>query len=199
MPKNRYFSFTDDIKEQNLISKLKREAIEIYGTNVYYVKRNSVDYNNILGEDLGQEFKDATLLVMYPETVENFGGNQEFMAKFGFTLQDTTNFLIHKDEFKLVEDLDYPQAGDLVYWPETKRLFKITFVDIDYQFYQLGKNSVYQLQCEAFKYGSEDIQTNVDEIDIFNSFKNTDTIEFDPSDVDNAKLIEKTNKWLVEE
>lgn len=199
MPKNRYFSFTDDIKEQNLISKLKREAIEIYGTNVYYVKRNSVDYNNILGEDLGQEFKDATLLVMYPETVENFGGNQEFMAKFGFTLQDTTNFLIHKDEFKLVEGLDYPQAGDLVYWSETKRLFKITFVDIDYQFYQLGKNSVYQLQCEAFKYGSEDIQTNVDEIDIFNSFKNTDTIEFDPSDVDNTKLIEKTNKWLVEE
>lgn len=199
MPKNRYFSFTDDIKEQNLISKLKREAIEIYGTNVYYVKRNSVDYNNILGEDLGQEFKDATLLVMYPETVENFGGNQEFMAKFGFTLQDTTNFLIHKDEFKFVEGLDYPQVGDLVYWPETKRLFKITFVDIDYQFYQLGKNSVYQLQCEAFKYGSEDIQTNVDEIDIFNSFKNTDTIEFDPSDVDNTKLIEKTNKWLVEE
>ena len=199
MPKNRYFSFTDDIKEQNLISKLKREAIEIYGTNVYYIKRNSVDYNNILGEDLGQEFKDATLLVMYPETVENFGGNQEFMAKFGFTLQDTTNFLIHKDEFKFVEGLDYPQVGDLVYWPETKRLFKITFVDIDYQFYQLGKNSVYQLQCEAFKYGSEDIQTNVDEIDIFNSFKNTDTIEFDPSDVDNTKLIEKTNKWLVEE
>lgn len=199
MPKNRYFSFTDDIKEQNLISKLKREAIEIYGTNIYYVKRNSVDYNNILGEDLGQEFKDATLLVMYPETVENFGGNQEFMAKFGFTLQDTTNFLIHKDEFKLVEGLDYPQAGDLVYWPETKRLFKITFVDIDYQFYQLGKNSVYQLQCEAFKYGSEDIQTNIDEIDIFNTFKNDDTIEFDPSDVDNTKLIEKTNKWLVEE
>lgn len=199
MPKNRYFSFTDDIKEQKLISKLKREAIEIYGTNVYYVKRNSVDYNNILGEDLGQEFKDATLLVMYPETIENFGGNQEFMAKFGFTLQDTTNFLIHKDEFKIVEGLDYPQVGDLVYWPETKRLFKITFVDIDYQFYQLGKNSVYQLQCEAFKYGSEDIQTNVDEIDIFNSFKNTDTIEFDPSDVDNTKLIEKTNKWLVEE
>lgn len=199
MPKNRYFSFTDDIKEQNLISKLKREAIEIYGTNVYYIKRNSVDYNNILGEDLGQEFKDATLIVMYPETIENFGGNHEFMAKFGFTLQDTTNFLIHKDEFKLVEGLDYPQTGDLIYWPETKRLFKITFVDIDYQFYQLGKNSVYQLQCEVFKYSSEDIQTNVEEIDIFNSFKNTDTIEFDPSDVDNAKLIEKTNKWLVEE
>ncbi len=199
MPKNRYFSFTDDIREQNLISKLKKEAIEIYGTNVYYIQRNSVDYNNILGEDLGQEFKDATLLVMYPETVENFGGNQEFMAKFGFTLQDTTNFLLHKDEFKLVEYLDYPQAGDLIYWPETNRLFKITFVDVDYQFYQLGKNSVYQLQCELFKYGSEDIHTNVDEIDIFNILKNDDEIINDPADVDNKRLIKKSNEWIVEE
>ena len=199
MPKNRYFSFTDDIKEQNLISKLKKEAIEIYGTNVYYVQRNSVDYNAILGEDLGQEFKDATLVVMYPESVENFGGNQEFMAKFGFSLQDTTNFLIHKDEFKLVEGLDYPQVGDLVYWPETKRLFKITFVDIDYQFYQLGKNSVYQLQCEVFKYSSEDIETNISEIDSFNEYKNIDELFNDPADVDNSKLIEKSNKWIVEE
>lgn len=199
MPKNRYFSFTDDIKEQNLISKLKKEAIEIYGTNVYYVQRNSVDYNAILGEDLGQEFKDATLVVMYPETVENFGGNQEFMAKFGFSLQDTTNFLIHKDEFKLVEGLDYPQVGDLVYWPETKRLFKITFVDIDYQFYQLGKNSVYQLQCEVFKYSSEDIETNIPEIDSFNTYKNIDELFSEPADVDNTKLIEKSNKWIVEE
>lgn len=199
MPKNRYFSFTDDIKEQNLISKLKKEAIEIYGTNVYYVQRNSIDYNAILGEDLGQEFKDATLVVMYPETVENFGGNQEFMAKFGFSLQDTTNFLIHKDEFKLVEGLDYPQVGDLVYWPETKRLFKITFVDIDYQFYQLGKNSVYQLQCEVFKYSSEDIETNIPEIDSFNTYKNIDELFSEPADVDNTKLIEKSNKWIVEE
>lgn len=199
MPKNRYFSFTDDIKEQNLISKLKKEAIEIYGTNVYYVQRNSVDYNAILGEDLGQEFKDATLVVMYPESVENFGGNQEFMAKFGFSLQDTTNFLIHKDEFKLVEGLDYPQVGDLVYWPETKRLFKITFVDIDYQFYQLGKNSVYQLQCEVFKYSSEDIETNISEIDSFNVYKNIDELFSEPADVDNSKLIEKSNKWIVEE
>lgn len=208
MPKNRHFAFVNDAKEEILISKLKQEAIEIYGTNVYYIKRNTVDYNAILGEDLGQEFKDACLIVVYPESIENFGGNTEFMSKFGFSLQDTTNFLVHKREFiDVMKQYDYesrqttyyPEVGDLIYWPETKRLFKITFVDLDYQFYQLGKNSIYQMQCEVFKYGSENIETNVEEIDVFDMFKNEDNIETDPADVDNERLIDKAKSIIVEE
>ena len=133
------------------------------------------------------------------DSIENFGSNKEFLAKFNFSLQDTTNFLIHKDEFKLVQGKQYPEVGDLIYWPTTKRLFKITFVDLDYQFYQLGKNSVYQLQCETFKYGSEDIDTNEPEVDIYNIFKNDDTTNNDPADVDNDRLVTKSNDWLVQE
>ena len=199
MPKNRHFSFVSDIQEQILISNLKKESIEIYGDDVFYIQRNSIDYNHILGEDLGQNFTDSTLIVVYPESIENFGSSKEFLSKFNFTLQDTTNFLIHKDEFKLVEGKQYPEVGDLIYWPTTKRLFKITFVDLDYQFYQLGKNSVYQLQCETFKYGSEDIDTNEPEVDIYNIFKNDNTVENDPSDVDNNRLVSKSNDWLVQE
>lgn len=199
MPKNRHFNFTDNIKEQCLISSLKKEAIEVFGQDMYYIQRESVDFNHILGEDLMQEFKDATLLVIYPETVENFGGNKEFMAKFGFSLQDTTNLLVHKDEFKLVPNRTYPQAGDLILWPVVNRLFQITFVDIDYQFYQLGKNSVYQLQCELFKYASENIDTNVEEVDAFDIFNNDDSIENDPSDVDNTVLQNKQPSWLPDE
>lgn len=199
MSKNRFFNFTDNVKEQHLISSLKKEAIEIFGQEMYYIQRETVDYNHILGEDLKQEFKDATLLVMYPESVENFGGNKEFMSKFGFSLQDTTNLLLHRDEFKLVNNRTYPEEGDLVYWPVANRLFKITFVDIDYQFYQLGKNSMYQLQCELFKYSSENIDTNVEDVDVFDIFKNNDTIENDPQDVDNTVLNNKSPDWLVEE
>jgi len=198
MPKNRHFSFVSDIKEQNLISDLKQEAIEIYGDDVFYIIRNSVDYNNILGEDIGQNFKDSTQIVVYPENVENFGNQAEFLAKFNFSLQDTTNFLVHRREFKLTGK-EYPEVGDLIYWPTTKRLFKITFVDLDYQFYQLGRNSVYQLQCETFKYSNEDFETNEPEVDIYNIFKNEDNVESDPADVDNEKLIERKNNWIVEE
>lgn len=196
MPKNRYFNFTDNVKEQSLISSMKRESIEIFGQEMYYIQRDSIDYNHILGEDLKQQFTDATLLVIYPETVENFGGNKEFMAKFGFSLQDTSNFLVHKDEFKLVQGREFPEAGDLIMWPATNRLFKITFVDVDYQFYQLGKNSVYQMQCELFKYSSEPIDTNIKEVDVFEIFQNNDSISNDPQDVDNEKLREKASSWM---
>lgn len=196
MPKNRHFNFTDNVKEQSLISSMKRESIEIFGQEMYYIQRGSVDYNHILGEDLKQQFTDATLLVIYPETVENFGGNKEFMAKFGFSLQDTSNFLVHKDEFKLVRGREFPEAGDLIMWPATNRLFKITFVDVDYQFYQLGKNSVYQMQCELFKYSSEPIDTNIKEVDVFEIFQNNDSISNDPQDVDNEKLREKASSWM---
>ena len=199
MPKNNIFNFTNDIKEQNLISELKKEAIEIYGTNMYYIQRNSVDYNQILGEDLKQDFTDATLLVIYPENVENFGGNKEMFAKFGFDLQDTSNFLVHKDEI-ILTGKEFPEAGDLVYWKETKRLFKIDFVDIDaVDYYQLGKNCMYKMQCSLFKYSSENIDTNVEEIDAFKIFQNDNTINNDPSDVDNDILINKAPDWLVEE
>lgn len=187
MPKNSYFNFTSVTSEQNLISDLKKESIEIYGQNMYYIRRNSSDYNAILGDDLFQNFTDSTLLCMYPENVESFGQNKEFLSKFGFTLQDTSNFLVHKDEFSLT-NLERPEPGDLIKWSNTNRLFKINFVDYDYQFYQLGQNTVYQLQCELFKYSSETIDTNIEEIDIFEEFKNNDTINNDPTSPDNDNL-----------
>lgn len=200
MPKNSHFNWTTDINESSLISDLKKEAIEIYGTNVWYIKRESESYNQILGEDPNQKFKDASLICVYPESIEKFGSNNEFLAKFGFSLNDTTDFLVHKDEFKeFVANQEYPEVGDLIYWIDTKRLFKINFVDVDYQFYQLGKNSVYQMQCELFKYSSETIDTSIEEIDIFNEFANDDNVESDPAEVDNQELQTRSNKWIVEE
>lgn len=200
MPKNRYFDFSTNIPEQALLSSLKKEAIEIYGVNVYYVKRNSVDYNNILGEDLKQSFTDATMLVMYPENIEGYGSNKEMLSKFGFSLQDTLNWVVHKDEFSLVLNQQYPQAGDLIYWDTVKRLFSITFVDIDYEFNQLGKNYVYQIQSETFKYSSETIDTDIPSLDIFEEFKNNGVdVTTDPNDVNNADLQTKATSIIVNE
>lgn len=198
MPKNRFFNFTNLPKEQSLISGLKRESIEIFGQDMYYIKRDSSDYNALLGDDLFQNYKNATLICLYPENIENFGSNKEFMAKFGFTLQDTCNFLLHKDEFKLT-GLEKPEPGDLIKWPTTNRLFKINFVDYDYQFYQLGQNSVYQLQCELFKYSSENIETNIKEIDIFKEFQNNDTIDNDPVLPDNNIINENIDDIIIKE
>jgi hypothetical protein len=55
----------------------------------------------------------------------------------------------------------------------TKMLYEIKFVDHDYTFYQLGKNYLYHLSCEAFQYNSEVLTTGIagiDSIDLNNSF-----------------------------
>lgn len=201
MPKNQYFNFTTSKKEQHLYSRLKNEAINIYGDNFYYIKRNSGDYDNItnqvLGQDPFQNFTDATLVCLYPENIDGFEGNREMLNKFGFTLSESMKFLIHQHEFKLT-GLERPEPGDLIYWPTVNRLFKITFVDFDYEFNQLGQNCVWQLQADLFQYSSEKIDTNIEEIDVFNDFENKDSIDTDPSEPDNEKLEESVDDLLVD-
>lgn len=191
MPKNCYFNFTKSPKEQRLYSRLKNEAINIYGDNFYYIKRNSGDYENItnqiLGQDPFQNFTDATLVCLYPENIDGFEGNREMLNKFGFTLSESMKFLIHRHEFSLT-GLERPEPGDLIYWPTVNRLFKINFVDFDYEFNQLGQNCVWQLQADLFQYSSEKIETDVEEIDVFQDFENKDSLENDPSKPDNKNL-----------
>lgn len=191
MPKNSYFNFTTSKREQRLYSHLKNEAINIYGDNFYYIKRNSGDYENItnqiLGQDPFQNFTDATLLCLYPENIDGFEGNREMLNKFGFTLSESMKFLLHRHEFEMAH-LDRPEPGDLLYWPTVNRLFKINFVDFDYEFNQLGQNCVWQLQADLFQYSSEKIDTKIDEIDIFQDFENKDSLDTDPSEPDNENL-----------
>lgn len=191
MPKNSYFNFTYSPKEQKLYSALKNEAINIYGDNFFYIKRNSGDYDNItnqiLGQDPFQNFTDATLVCLYPENIDGFDGNREMLNKFGFTLSESMKFLIHRREF-LLTGLERPEPGDLLYWPTVNRLFKINFVDFDYEFNQLGQNCVWQLQADLFQYSSEKIDTDIEHIDVFQDFENKDSVETDPSEPDNTNL-----------
>lgn len=199
MPKNTIFNFTSREIEQDLINKLKVESIEIFGTNIWYIKRDSVDENTLLGEDLFQEFKDAFQLVVYPEQVENFGGDKEFLSKFGFSLNDHSTFLLAKDEFTTITQLEQPLAGDLIFWPETKRLFKITFIDYDNQFYQLGKNYVWKISAELMSYSQENIETGIAEIDEFKTefFNPTDT-DADPQ-ADNTEITNQSSPIISED
>ncbi len=201
MPKNKYFNFTTSEREKKLYAQLKNEAINIYGDNFYYIKRNSGDYNNItnqiLGQDPFQNFTDATLVCLYPENIDGFEGNREMLNKFGFTLSESMKFLIHQKEFAIT-GLERPEPGDLIYWPTVNRLFKITFVDFDYEFNQLGQNCVWQLQTDLFKYSSEKIETDIEEIDVFNDFENLDSVENDPSEPDNSNLEEAGDSLITE-
>jgi hypothetical protein len=64
-----------------------------------------------------------------------------------------------------------PCEGDLIYFPLSKGLFEIKFVAHQDPFYQLGKLYVYKLQVELFQYASEQIDTGIKEVDVFESLK----------------------------
>ena len=72
-----------------------------------------------------------------------------------------------------------PNEGDLIWFPVTRHLFEIQFVEVERPFYQLGKGYVWECQCELFEYSDEEINTGITELDsIENAFANAITVNF---------------------
>ena len=121
------------------------------------------------------KFDDNFLIEAYVNTYEGYSGAGDIMTKFGVSLRDEITLTISKERFEdfiapFLNDDEYelatrPREGDLIFFPVGTRLFEVKFVEHEQPFYQLGKNYVYQLQCELFEYEDEVIDTGVDEID----------------------------------
>ena len=111
----------------------------------------------------------------YINTYEGYSGAGDIMTKFGVSLKDEVTLTISQERFTdfiapFLDPTDYelgsrPREGDLIFFPLGSRLFEVKFVEHEQPFYQLGKNYVYQLQCELFEYEDEVIDTSINEID----------------------------------
>ena len=161
--------------EQRLIQDLINEQLQIYGVEVTYIPRKFVNRSTIIEEVQSSKFDDNFLLEAYVNTYEGYSGAGDIMTKFGVSLRDEVTLTISKERFEdfispflnidAYEIETRPREGDLIFFPLGQRLFEVKFVEHEQPFYQLGKNYVYQLQCELFEYEDEIIDTGVDEID----------------------------------
>ena len=161
--------------EQRLIQNLINEQLQIYGVEVTYIPRKFVNKQTIIEEVQSSKFDDNFLIEAYVNTYEGYSGAGDIMTKFGVSLKDEITLTISKERFEdfiapFLNDDEYelatrPREGDLIFFPLGTRLFEVKFVEHEQPFYQLGKNYVYQLQCELFEYEDEIIDTGVDEID----------------------------------
>ena len=161
--------------EQRLIQDLINEQLQIYGVEVTYIPRKFVNRSTIIEEVQSSKFDDNFLLEAYVNTYEGYSGAGDIMTKFGMSLRDEVTLTISKERFEdfispflnidAYEIATRPREGDLIFFPLGQRLFEVKFVEHEQPFYQLGKNYVYQLQCELFEYEDEIIDTGVDEID----------------------------------
>ena len=164
--------------EQNLIQELINEQLKIYGIEVTYIPRKFVRKQTIIEEIQSSKFDDNFLLEAYLNNYEGYSGAGDIMTKFGVSVRDEVSLVISRERFEdfispflegvddsEIEVYDRPREGDLVYFPLGKRLFEVKFVEHEKPFYQLGKNYVYEIQCELFEYEDEVLDTSIDEID----------------------------------
>ena len=165
MPTNVFFNHAVNT-EQMLYEDIVVESLRMFGHETYYLPREIVEEDTILGEDVQSKFGDAYSVEMYLENTDGFEGDGDLMSKFGVQVRDQATFVISLRTWERFISLDSnlttslrPNEGDLIYFPMSGSMFEIKFVEHENPFYQVGKLFVFKLQCELFEYSGEDFDT----------------------------------------
>jgi hypothetical protein len=204
MALNPYFNNHDYKPTQDLMEDLVEESIKINGINVYYIPRRFVDLDQIFGEDSSSFFKDAIQIEMYMDNYSGFAGEREIISKFGLEIRDTLSLVVSKRRFQKESakfpvmsdrpvEISNPMEGDLIWYPFTKALFEIKFVDQTKDFFMLGRKApyFYELELEKFKYSQEIIRSGINEIDqVVTDYAYTLTLNIGAGNANNYSISE---------
>lgn len=168
MAHNPYFK--DYSGEQNIIEDLSIEIIKTMGRDMIYIPREQYDKNIMFGE-AQYKFNKSFPLEMYIASVSGFEGEGDIISKFGLEVRDKVVLIISKKRFnkEIVEKYDgitRPREGDLIYFPLSKGLFEINFVEHENPFYQLGKLYTYALTCELTTIDNDEFNTGETDVDV---------------------------------
>lgn len=163
MPVNSFFNQVTHPFEQGLLQDLQDEAIKIHGHEVYYIRRDVINLDTILGEDDLQLFREAFPVEAYIKTHASFQGQSEFVSKFGLIIEDRIDLSVSVRRFhQAVPNMERPREGDLIWIqmaPTSRYLFDIRFVENQEQMFQLGKLYTYELRCERMNFSHERLKT----------------------------------------
>jgi len=165
--------FTDGKRsEQNLYEDIVIESLKIYGQDLYYLPRDTVAEDRILGDEVPARFNSNYKIEMYIENVEGFDGEGDLFTRFGVEIRDEATFIVSRRRWtQTVGRVDNeinsvrPLEGDLIYLPLSRSLFQIMHVEHEQPFYQLSNLPVYKLRAQLFEYNDEDLDTGVVDVD----------------------------------
>lgn len=165
-----YFNNFQSSMEQNLIEDLVVESIKIYGIDLYYLPKRVVNRDTIFREEELATFNTAHPVEMYIKNVDGMEGEGDFMSKFGLEIRDRITFTVSRRSFAneiLINEAELvrPREGDLIWFPLTRKLYKIMFVEHEAIFYQLGSLQTWDMTCELFEYNNETFDTGIPDID----------------------------------
>jgi hypothetical protein len=172
------------------------ECLKIYGFDTYYLPRHAVNEDVILGEDTLNNYEHAYALEMYMQNVSGFEGDGDLMTKFGVEIRDTATFVVARRRWDETVAMSgnavlttRPAEGDIVYFPLTKAFFEVKRVEATDPFFQVGKLYVYKLECELYRYSSEQFSTGIAEIDGMAAAVSTDVNDFNILLEDNYRML----------
>ena len=175
MPTSPYFPqyYGGYSGEQDLIQDLVDEQIKLFGTDIYYLPRTILK-ENTLDDIIYSKFEEQFQIEMYLQNVEGFG-DSEFISKFGLKVTDEIKFIVSQRRWiqeataNNYKSTIRPLEGDLLFFPLTKDLYEIKFVEVEAAFHQFGKLQFYQITAEIYEMGNEKIDTGIDDIDLIES------------------------------
>ena len=170
MARNLYFS--EKVRsEMDMYENLVIEALKIYGQDLYYLPRDLVNEDTLLGDDVVSKFPTSHKIEMYIENVEGFDGEGDLFTRFGVEIRDEVTLVVARSRFEAQvrrPDNDIqtsrPTEGDLIYIPLTKKMFQIQHVEHEQPFYQIENLPVYKMRCTLFEYSGEDFDTSINDI-----------------------------------
>ena len=175
MPVNNYFQSgigPGTETEQNLVESNIVEMIQMSGHLVYYLPRSLFAEDKFYKEVPAEKFSDYHMIEMYVNSVTDFGGAGDSLSKFGINVDDTVEFVCARSRFLEEAGIENPSEGDLIYFPLSKHLFEIDFVEDEPgnagsvgQFYSLSRLYTFLLKCSLYTFSYEDFETGITEID----------------------------------
>ena len=93
-------NLTSIASERSLYQNLIKEAIQIYGHDVYYMDRQSINEDTLFGEDTLNQFNTQHPIEMYVEDGEGYAGDKEIMTQFGLENRNEITFVVSKERFQ---------------------------------------------------------------------------------------------------
>ena len=155
--------------EQNLVEDMTIEIIKATGQDCLYVPRQYLNIDKIFGENPASSFTKTYTIEMYLQSYKGFEGT-DIISQFGIEIKDKVTLVFARKRFSeevTLNDITItrPREGDLIYFPLSKSLFEINFVEHENPFYPLGKLYSYYITAELFTYSYEKINTNISYID----------------------------------
>ena len=104
MAVNKHFHTSNNqgtAAEQSLIADLVAEAIQIHGHDVYYLDRELVAEDTVLGTDALSKYQTQVPIEMYMEDSQGgYAGEREIMSQFGLQNLSEATFVVSKTRFQ---------------------------------------------------------------------------------------------------